>query len=126
MEMEAALAPVNWNSDCSCSHSVVLPQPCRVGRWVGTVAKSCSRTSALSAASASPLRNVHQTLDGGPEPSTQPSCSPHLRRRDAQHEGAAGAGLRAVLPQLRLAPEEDGQVVLEDAAPARRAATQWW
>lgn len=41
-----------------------------------------------------------------------------LRGGDAQDQGPAGAGLRAVLPQLRLAPEEDGQVVLEDAAPA--------
>lgn len=44
--------------------------------------------------------------------------STHLRGGDAQDQGPAGAGLRAVLPQLRLAPEEDGQVVLEDAAPA--------
>ncbi len=50
---------------------------------------------------------------------------PHLWRRDAQHQwrrGCAVAGRCPVLRQLALAPEEDGQVVLEDAAPARKGA----
>lgn len=45
----------------------------------------------------------------------------NLGRGDAQHEGPAGAGAGAVLPQLRLAPKEDGQVVLEDAPPGCRS-----
>ena len=145
------MQPVAANSASSCSHSVVLPQPCTgqdsrqqahpcadrmTGAW-----HECARRAGLhpvgclgmqqagqgkgasvllSSAAHMATRARAAGACGKARCSQQRSWRPCLWRTDAQHQrgAAAVAAAGAVLSQLAAAPEEDGQVILEDALPA--------